>query len=327
MPPKKPRRRGRNPKQPTQRQSQKQIVNINFPEKKKRRKRRPVKKDNLQMAVQTLSSNLNMFSSDTQRLNNLENLITELRREARQPITTGVINPVSYGGVTPTSVMETQTDTINPTLKKTKKTQTKIPVSINAPTGGGFIPTPLVVGGQNPQITEPSINPAPVIEKEEGDPADLFRKGFDFEAKSQPIEKVKQKLKLKIKKRAEASAETPRPNVSDEFIQGGGADTETEIPVKLKKKRKEYQTKGRVADKFYNQGLMRKVFEGMKITDTDADREQYEKIVNKMSDMTEGDLEMAEDITGTYGTEKYPPANYPNISDLEMAVDDTLTFI
>ena len=110
-------------KQPTQRQSQKQIVNINFPEKKKRRKRRPVKKDNLQMAVQTLSSNLNMFSSDTQRLNNLENLITELRREARQPITTGVINPVSYGGETPTSVMETQTDPIisNPTLKKTKK--------------------------------------------------------------------------------------------------------------------------------------------------------------------------------------------------------------
>ena len=292
MPPKKKKRKI---KQPTQRQSQKQIVNINFPEKKKRRKRRPVKKDNLQMAVQTLSSNLNMFSSDTQRLNNLENLITELRREARQPITSGVIKP--------TSIMETQTDPIisNPTLKKTKKTQTK--------------------------ITEPSINPASATELEEGDPADLFRKGFDFEAVSQPIEKVKQKLKLKIKKRAEASAETPRPNVSDEFIQGGGADTETEIPVPLKKKRKEYQTVGRKADKFYKQGLMRKVFEGMKITDTDADREQYEKIVNKMSDMTEGDLEMAEDITGTYGTEKYPPANYPNISDLEMAVDDTLTFI
>ena len=135
MPPKKPRRRGRNPKQPTQRQSQKQIVNINFPEKKKRRKRRPVKKDNLQMAVQTLSSNLNMFSSDTQRLNNLENLITELRREARQPITTGVINPVIN-----TSVMETQTDPINPTLKKTKKTQTRIPVAVNTPIGGGFIP-------------------------------------------------------------------------------------------------------------------------------------------------------------------------------------------
>lgn len=299
MPPKKKKRKI---KQPTQRQSQKQIVNINFPEKKKRRKRRPVKKDNLQMAVQTLSSNLNMFSSDTQRLNNLENLITELRREARQPITTGVINPVSYGGETLTSVMETQTDTINPTLKKTKKTQTRIPVSINEPTGGGFIPTP--------------INPASATELEEGDPADLFRKGFDFEAVSQPIEKVKKKMKLKIKKRAEASAETPRPNVSDEFIQGGGADTETEIPVKLKKKRKEYQTRGRVADKFYNQGLMRKVFEGMRLTDNEADRQQYEKIVNKMSDMTEGDL-----------TNKYPPANYPNISDLEMAVDDTLTFI
>ena len=245
MPPKKPRRRGRNPKQPTQRQSQKQIVNINFPEKKKRRKRRPVKKDNLQMAVQSISSNLNMFSSDTQRLNNLENLITELRREARQPITTGVINPVIN-----TSVMETQTDTINPTLKKTKKTQTRIPVAVNTPIDGGFIPTP--------------INPASATELEEGDPADLFRKGFDFEAVSQPIEKVKKKMKLKIKKRAEASAETPRPNVSDEFIQGGGVDTETAIPVKLKKKRKEYQTKGRVADKFYNQGLMRKVFEGMK---------------------------------------------------------------
>ena len=302
MPPKKPRRKGRNPKQPTQRQSQKQIVNINFPEKKKRRKRRPVKKDNLQMAVQTLSSNLNMFSSDTQRLNNLENLITELRREARQPITTGV--------------METQTDTINPTLKKTKKTQTRIPVAVNTPIGGGFIP-----------ITEPSINPASATELEEGDPADLFRKGFDFEAGSQPIEKVKQKLKLKIKKRAEESAETLRTNVSDEFIQGGGADTETAIPVPLKKKRKEYQTVNRKADKFYKQGLMRKVFEGMKITDNDKDRQQYENIVNKMSDMTEGDLEMAEDITGTYGTEKYPPANYPNISDLEVAEDKTLKYV
>ena len=116
MPPKKKKRKI---KQPTQRQSQKQIVNINFPEKKKRRKRRPVKKDNLQMAVQTLSSNLNMFSSDTQRLNNLENLITELRREARQPITTGVIKP--------TSIMETQTDPIisNPTLKKNKENANK----------------------------------------------------------------------------------------------------------------------------------------------------------------------------------------------------------
>ena len=311
MPPKKPRRRGRNPKQPTQRQSQKQIVNINFPEKKKRRKRRPVKKDNLQMAVQTLSSNLNMFSSDTQRLNNLENLITELRREARQPITTGVINPVIN-----TSVMETQTDTINPTLKKTKKTQTKIPVSINAPTGGGFIP-----------ITEPSINPKPLIEKEEGDPADLFRKGFDFERTSQPIETVKKKLKLKIKKRAEASAETPRPNVSDEFIQGGGADTETEIPVKLKKKRKEYQTKGRVADKFYNQGLMRKVFEGMKITADEKDRQQYENIVNKMTDddLLRKMFSGFREITETRDTPR--EKDYPNISDLEMAVDDTLTFI
>ena len=285
MPPKKPRRRGRNPKQPTQRQSQKQIVNINFPEKKKRRKRRPVKKDNLQMAVQTLSSNLNMFSSDTQRLNNLENLITELRRESRQPITTGVINPVIN-----TSVMETQTDTINPTLKKTKKTQTK-------------------------------------IQKEEGDPADLFRKGFDFERTSQPIEQVKKKLKLKIKKRAEASAETPRPNVSDEFIQGGGADTETAIPIKLKKKRKEYQTKGRVADKFYNQGLMRKVFEGMKITADETDRQQYEKIVNKMTDddLLRKMFSGFREITETRDTPR--EKDYPNISDLEMAVDDTLTFI
>ena len=218
------------------------------------------------MAVQTLSSNLNMFSSDTQRLNNLENLITELRREARQPITTGVINPryehISNGNA--------NRPDLNPTLKKTKKTQTRIPVAVNTPTGGGFIPTP--------------INPASATELEEGDPADLFRKGFDFEAVSQPIEKVKKKLKLKVKKRAEASAETPRPNVSDEFIQGGGADTETEIPVKLKKKRKEYQTKGRVADKFYNQGLMRKVFEGMKITADEKDRQQYENIVNKMTD-------------------------------------------
>ena len=264
MPPKKKKRKI---KQPTQRQSQKQIVNINFPEKKKRRKRKPVKKDNLQMAVQTLSSNLNMFSSDTQRLNNLENLITELRREARQPITTGKIN------------VSTPVNLPVP------------PISINTPIGGGFIPVPL---------TTSPINPAPVIELEEGDPADLFRKGFNFEAVSQPIEQVKKKLKLKIKKRAETSAETPRPNVSDEFIQGGGADTETEIPVVLKKKRKEYQTKGRVADKFYNKGLIRKVFEGMRLTDTDADRQQYEKIVNKMSDMTQGDLDKAEDITGTF---------------------------
>ena len=263
MPQKKKKRK---PKQPTQRQSQKQVVNITFAEKKKkRRKRRPIKKDNIQSAVQSLSSNLNMFSSDTARLNNLENLIIELRREARQPITTGIIKP--------TSIMQTQTDPINPTLKKTKKTQTRIPVVVNAPTGGGFIP-----------ITEPSIKPKPVIELEEGDPADLFRKGFDYKVSSQPIEKVKKKLKLKVKKRAEESAERPRPNISDEFIQGGGADTETEIPVKLKKKRKEYQTKGRVADKFYNQGLIRKVFEGMKITDDEKDRQQYESIMNKMTD-------------------------------------------
>lgn len=314
MPPKKPRRRGRNPKQPTQRQSQKQIVNINFPEKKKRRKRRPVKKDNLQMAVQTLSSNLNMFSSDTQRLNNLENLITELRREARQPITTGVINPVIN-----TSVMETQTDPINPTLKKTKKTQTRIPVAVNTPTGGGFIPTP--------------INPASATELEEGDPADLFRKGFDFEAVSQPIEKVKKKLKLKVKKRAEASAETPRPNVSDEFIQGGGADTETEIPVKLKKKRKEYQTKGRVADKFYNQGLMRKVFEGMKITADEKDRQQYENIVNKMTDddllrkMFSGFREITETSRDDRLVDEKGREALKFIEDLDVAEDKTLSFI
>ena len=317
MPPKKPRRRGRKPKQPTQRQSQKQIVNINFPEKKKRRKRRPVKKDNLQMAVQTLSSNLNMFSSDTQRLNNLENLITELRREARQPITTGVINPVIN-----TSVMETQTDPINPTLKKTKKTQTRIPVVTNTPIGGGFIP-----------ITEPSINPASATELEEGDPADLFRKGFDFEAVSQPIEKVKKKLKLKVKKRAEASAETPRPNVSDEFIQGGGADTETEIPVKLKKKRKEYQTKGRVADKFYNQGLMRKVFEGMKITDDDKDRQQYENIMNKMTDddllrkMFSGFREITETSRDDRLVDEKGREALKFIEDLDVAEDKTLSFI
>lgn len=325
MPPKKPRRRGRNPKQPTQRQSQKQIVNINFPEKKKRRKRRPVKKDNLQMAVQTLSSNLNMFSSDTQRLNNLENLITELRREARQPITTGVINPVIN-----TSVMETQTDPIisNPTLKKTKKTQTRIPVAVNTPIGGGFIP-----------ITEPSINPASATELEEGDPADLFRKGFDFEGGGQPIEKVKKKLKLKIKKRAEASAETPRPNVSDEFIQGGGADTETEIPVKLKKKRKEYQTRGRVADKFYNQGLMRKVFEGMRLTDDDKDRQQYENIMNKMTDddllrkmfsgfreITETSRKDSQIEADRLVAEKGREA-MKFIEDLEVAEDKTLSFI
>ena len=314
MPPKKKKRKI---KQPTQRQSQKQIVNINFPEKKKRRKRRPVKKDNLQMAVQTLSSNLNMFSSDTQRLNNLENLITELRREARQPITTGVINPVIN-----TSVMETQTDPINPTLKKTKKTQTRIPVAVNTPIGGGFIP-----------ITEPSINPASATELEEGDPADLFRKGFDFEAVSQPIEKVKKKLKLKVKKRAEASAETPRPNVSDEFIQGGGADTETEIPVKLKKKRKEYQTKGRVADKFYNQGLMRKVFEGMKITADDKDRQQYENIMNKMTDddllrkMFSGFREITETSRDDRLVDEKGREALKFIEDLDVAEDKTLSFI
>ena len=307
--PKVVKKKKRKTKQPTQRQSQKQIVNINFPEKKKRRKRRPVKKDNLQMAVQTLSSNLNMFSSDTQRLNNLENLITELRREARQPITTGVINPVIN-----TSVMETQTDPINPTLKKTKKTQTKIPVAVNTPIGGGFIP-----------ITEPSINPASATELEEGDPADLFRKGFDFEAGSQPIEKVKQKLKLKIKKRAEESAETLRPNVSDEFIQGGGADTETPIPVPLKKKRKEYQTKGRKADKFYNQGLMRKVFEGMKITDDEKDRQQYENIVNKMSDMTQEDLFSA-DTEARLNRERTEQA-LKYIGDLDVAEDKTLRYV
>ena len=289
MPPKKKKRKI---KQPTQRQSQKQIVNINFPEKKKRRKRRPVKKDNLQTAVQTLSSNLNMFSSDTQRLNNLENLITELRREARQPITTGKIN------------VSTPVNLPVP------------PISINTPIGGGFIPVPL--------NTTP-INPASATELEEGDPADLFRKGFDFEGGGQPIEKVKQKLKLKIKKRAEESAETLRTNVSDEFIQGGGTDTETAIPVPLKKKRKEYQTVNRKADKFYKQGLMRKVFEGMKITDNDKDRQQYENIVNKMSDMTQEDLFSA-DTEARLNRERTEQA-LKYIGDLEVAEDKTLKYV
>ena len=285
MPPKKKKRKI---KQPTQRQSQKQVVNITFAEKKKkRRKRRPVKKDNLQSAVQTLSSNLNMFSSDTARLNNLENLIIELRREARQPITTGKIN-------------------VPPTTATTLPTPAP---AINTPLGGGFIPVP---------ITKSPINPAPLpVEKEEGDLADLFRKGYKAPEVSEPIKKVKKKAKLKLKLRAEASAEKPRGNVVDEPIQGGGVDTETEIPVKLKKERKEYNTRNRRADRLRKSLLLRKGIQGLRLTADQKDREQYEKMINKMSDMSEKEV--------------YPTANidkdFPSISDLETAVDDTLTFI
>ena len=284
MPPKKKKRKT---KQPTQRQSQKQIVNINFAEKKKRKKRRPqvkqsVKKDNLQMAVQSLSSNLNMFSSDTQRLNNLENLITELRREQRQPISTGVITPTQ---ITSSSVMETQTE---PTLKKTQKTQTKkIPIL-----------TPDI---EAPLIPTKSPKPAPVIEKEEGDLADLLNPNKPFVreyGEQEPIKSIKEKLQVKIKKKAKASAEKLRPNTTAEIIEGGGED----IPIKS---RKISNTKGRRADKLFNTTLMSKAFEGFKIRDNAADllssgydetpiMMEARKLRQKMERINVGDLEMAQ---------------------------------
>jgi len=180
---KKPIKKRRKSPRPTQKQSQKQIVNINFPEKKKRRKSTGVKKNNLQLAVQSLSSNLNMFSSDTQRLNNLENLIGELRKEQRQLITVGRPTPTAIS--TANASIETQT---MPTLKKTQKTQTsKIKIKTRIPD----LETPMPV-------------------------------------------------KLKLKKKVE-------------------------IP---KKKRKPYETKGKKADLFYKEGLMRKAMEGFRLTDT-----------------------------------------------------------
>ena len=178
---KKPIKKRRKSPRPTQKQSQKQIVNINFPEKKKRRKSTGVKKNNLQLAVQSLSSNLNMFSSDTQRLNNLENLIGELRKEQRQLITIGRPTPTAIS--TATASIDTQTEP-SLKLKKTKKTQTRIPT----------LETP-----------EP--------------------------------------IKLKVKKKVE-------------------------IP---KRKRNPYQTKGKKADLFYQEGLMRKAMEGFRLTDTQED--------------------------------------------------------
>ena len=178
---KKPIKKRRKSSRPTQKQSQKQIVNITFADKKKQRKSTGVKKNNLQLAVQSLSSNLNMFSSDTQRLNNLENLITELRKEQRQLITLGRPTPKAITNATDFSEIETQT---MPTLKKTQKTQTRMP----------DLETP-----------EP--------------------------------------LKLKLK-------------------------TKVSIP---KQKRKPYETKGKKADLFYKEGLMRKAMEGFKIMDTQQD--------------------------------------------------------
>ena len=71
---------------------------------------------------------------------------------------------------------------------------------------------------------------------------------------------------------------------------------------------------------------MRKVFEGMRITDDEKDRQQYDKIMNKMTD---DDLlrKMFSGFREITGAKEYPPAKYPSISDLETAVDDTLTFI
>tara|TARA_R100000655_G_scaffold109404_1_gene163805 strand:- start:2067 stop:3086 length:1020 start_codon:yes stop_codon:yes gene_type:complete len=107
---------------PLQTQTQKQIVNINFNNEKKKKKvnrRKPkatfgkgtkplqTELGQLKASVQSLGSNLNMFSSDTQRLNNLENLITQLRREKETPITTG----------RPTPQMINQTTQINRVYK------------------------------------------------------------------------------------------------------------------------------------------------------------------------------------------------------------------
>ena len=279
MPPKKKKRK---PKQPTQRQSQKQVVNITFADKKnKRRKRRPVKKDNLQMAVQSLSSNLNMFSSDTARLNNLENLITELRRETRQPITSGIIKPIT-----------TPTPTPVPTPK------------INIPVMTEPTPTP---------ITEPSITPKPVIEKEEGDLADLLNPIRPFvrvSGEQEPIGKVKIKLKKKLKKREKQSAETPRPTTTEEEIPEGGVDVE--IPLKKpRKERKEdiRNIRKRQADELRKTLLLRKGIQGLSLTADQKDREQYEKIVNKMSNMTEADDKKTEDALKFIG-------------DLDVAVEE-----
>ena len=83
MPPKKKQAKRRKKSQPLQKQSQKQIVNIKIGDDKKPRRRRTYKRSptKQQGALQLLGSNLNMLSSDTARLNNLENVINALRRE------------------------------------------------------------------------------------------------------------------------------------------------------------------------------------------------------------------------------------------------------
>ena len=102
MPPKKKIKRvRRNKTKPLQKQkqTQKQVVNIKIGDDVKRRRRVRSKRsvvpstNQLASSVQSLGSNLNMFSSDTQRLNNLENLIVSLLNKDKAPARVQTINP------------------------------------------------------------------------------------------------------------------------------------------------------------------------------------------------------------------------------------------
>lgn len=78
---------------------------------------------------------------------------------------------------------------------------------------------------------------------------------------------------------------------------------------------------------------MRKVFEGMKITADEKDRQQYENIVNKMTDddllrkMFSGFREITETSRDDRLVDEKGREALKFIEDLDVAEDKTLSFI
>jgi hypothetical protein len=280
-------------------QSQKQVVNINFREekKKKRKKSRKPQNDQLKTSVQILGSNLNMLGSETARLNNLENLINELRREQNRPITIGRPTPEKIKEVKvqakQVQAKQVQAKQVIPKVQEQEETKTDIIVPPAPPT----TPTPL---RKKQPLTEDFLIPLRDdymrdIEvgnfqlKETGDQADLLTKNTipPYEKQKETPKEVKKKIRKRLKIRTQESINRPRQNVSNEPFETGGVDLivppELEpIMKKIRKERaieteprKEYDTKKRRAVRLYENTLLGKTFKALKDEATREDIDSY----------------------------------------------------
>lgn len=214
-------------------QSQKQVVNINFREEKKkqRKKRRKEGKqtDQLRTSVQILGSNLNMLGSETARLNNLENLIQELRRE-KAPITSGRPSPQMISQATQITSGQVGGQTQTKRRNGSQPLQEEEKVEIDVPPTPPSTPAPL---RKSEPLTEDFLLPLRDdymrdIETgnfqltEMGDQADLLTSNITppYE-KKETLEQVKENAKKKLKLRVVESLKRDRKNVSDEPFESG----------------------------------------------------------------------------------------------------------